>query len=125
LLLTFLGRIGINQGAWYPYATGGLAVARVNYANTFVDTLFAPGCTTCTDSISQTKTGFAVGGGAEWAVSQHWLLRGEYLFIDVNAISGSSPTFVNPGAPAFFASFNNSASFKSDEIVRLALSYKF
>jgi outer membrane immunogenic protein len=124
-LLTFLGRVGIDQGVWYPYVTGGAAVTRVNYSNTFVDNVFSPGCTTCTASIEQTKTGVAVGAGAEWLVSAHWLLRAEYLFVDLGSLSGSSPAFYNTAFPAFTASFNDKVTFNSQQIARLALSYKF
>ena len=77
-LMTFLGRVGYNMGAWYPYVTGGLAVAHLKYTANFVDTFYP---TNNTFSFNEYKPGWALGGGAEWRFAQHWLVRGEYLYM--------------------------------------------
>jgi outer membrane immunogenic protein len=64
------------------YATGGPSWMKVQ------ETAFCTGATSpaCTFSLAETHThtvaGFTVGGGLEWKVAQHFLLRGEYRFSD-------------------------------------------
>lgn len=59
------------------YATGGLAYAHVkshmNYAG-------------FESSVSKTKTGYTVGGGAEYAFDNNWSLKTEYLYTDLGKI---------------------------------------
>jgi len=125
-LATFLGRVGYNMGAWYPYVTGGLAVANLKYNATYIDT-FYPSVSTV--SLSQTKAGWALGGGAEWRVAQHWLLRGEYLYLHFDSISGNGAISCTAGVgfcgiPANNTTFAYSAKF-TENIGRLALSYQW
>lgn len=100
------------------YATGGVAWGRFGYAATarrtdlgyFAQTEFAA-----------TSTGFVVGGGLDYALSQHWTLRGEYLFYRFGSQSATASA-----APAFT---NFPTSFTWDKtnlnVARAALSYKF
>jgi opacity protein-like surface antigen len=121
-LFTMLARVGFDMGAWYPYVTGGLAVANLKYTNTFTDTTFAAGCGTCVASLSQVRAGVAGGGGLEWRFDNHWSLRGEYLYVLFNDVNGTSTAA--PGIPPGTATFTHKATF-SENIGRAALSYKF
>lgn len=121
-LFTFLGRLGYDMGAWYPYVTGGLAVSDLKYGFNYTDTFFAPGCP-CAASFSQTKIGAAVGAGLAWKLGSNWTLRGEYLYIafeDLDATSTLKGGPIDPGT----ASFAHTAKF-SENIARLALDYQF
>ena len=125
-LATLLGRVGYNMGAWYPYVTGGLAVAALKYNATYIDT-FYPSVSTV--SLSQTKPGFALGGGVEWRVAQHWLLRGEYLYMQFENVSGNGQIACTPGVgncvgAGFSTTFNYSVRF-TENVGRLALSYQW
>lgn len=125
-LATFLGRVGYNMGAWYPYVTGGLAVATLKYNATYIDT-FYPSVSTV--SLSQTKPGYALGGGVEWRVAQHWLLRGEYLYMHFENVSGNGQIACTPGVgncvgAGFSTTFNYSVRF-TENVARLALSYQW
>jgi opacity protein-like surface antigen len=75
-LFTFLGRVGVGMGTWYPYLTGGLAVTHEKYSANFLNTFYP---TNNTFTFDGTTAGWALGAGAEFRVSDHWLLRGEYL----------------------------------------------
>ena len=71
------------------YATGGLAYGDVSYsANAFGPINGYPA------SLSNTKVGWALGGGVEYAVSKCWTVKAEYLYMDLgseSAIAGSIP----------------------------------
>jgi outer membrane immunogenic protein len=135
-LLTFMMRAGFDWGAWYPYATGGAAVASLKYTNSFTDMIYCPGgfaggtMPSCplAGSFKQVAPGLAFGGGLEWRWGDHWSLRGEFLHIvfadDVTGTT-ASPS-VPPVAPplTFFGIWNHKASFE-ENIVRGFISYRF
>jgi outer membrane immunogenic protein len=118
-LFTFLARAGFDMGGWYPYVTGGLAVADLKFNGTFVDSFFDPGKGLV--SINQARAGFAVGGGAEWRFNSHWSMRGEYLYMVFDGISGTLPV-AQSLFPGNIANLNHSVKF-TENIARAALSY--
>jgi outer membrane immunogenic protein len=121
-LFTFLGRIGYDMGAWYPYITGGLAVADLKYGFNYTDVFFAAGCP-CAAAFSQTKLGGAVGAGLAWKLSSNWSLRGEYLYIAFEDLNASSRLVGGPIDPGT-ANFSHTAKF-SESIARVSLDYRF
>jgi hemoglobin/transferrin/lactoferrin receptor protein len=88
-LSTVRGRLGYGiSDRLMVYATGGVAFMRQSEDRTqYVGAksypgLFSPVNTTVaafTENASITRTGFAIGGGAEFALSDAWSLKGEYL----------------------------------------------
>jgi hemoglobin/transferrin/lactoferrin receptor protein len=86
---TVRGRLGYGfSDRLMVYATGGVAFMRQNEERTqFVGAksaagLFSPVNMTVaafTESASVTRTGFAIGGGAEFALGSAWSLKGEYM----------------------------------------------
>jgi outer membrane immunogenic protein len=122
-LALFTARVGWNMGNWYPYITGGLAVADFKYASSYSDNngpgWFGAG------SFEQVKTGPTVGGGLEWRFDNHWSLRGEYLYVSFSRLSNGTYSIFNTAfAPPNGGSFGFSPKF-SESIARAALSYKF
>jgi iron complex outermembrane receptor protein len=92
------GRAGYAFGRLLPYVTGGVAVghfgtqsdlAAVNNANFFFDGFATHGLQWTT------RVGWTVGGGAEWAVSDHWSIRGEYRYSEFGSVS-DTPTVFSP-----------------------------
>jgi outer membrane immunogenic protein len=125
-LATFLGRVGVDMGNWYPYITGGAALAHLKYRANFIDTFYP---TNNTFNFSRDALGWALGGGAEARFAQHWLIRAEYLHMDFAHVSGVGTIACAAGvgncsAVANSVSFAFNAKFKED-IARVALSYKF
>jgi len=119
-LFTFLGRVGFDLGAWYPYATVGLAVSELKYSSNFSDAIgglsgFA---------VTAVKPGIAAGGGIEWRWDNHWSLRGEYLYIEFSDLHGFSNVTGPASPPGSFTTLTQKATF-SENIGRAALSYKF
>ncbi|MGA9599125.1 MAG: TonB-dependent siderophore receptor, partial [Methylocystis sp.] len=93
------GRAGYAFGRLLPYVTGGLAIghfgtqselATVNNANFFYSGYATHGLDWTT------RLGWTVGGGAEWAVSDHWSIRGEYRYSEFGSVS-DTPTVALPG----------------------------
>jgi outer membrane immunogenic protein len=122
-LFTGRGRLGFATGKLLVYGTGGLAAANFSYKALFTDT-FATAHENA--SVSQKRKGFIGGGGTEFRMSQHWSLKGEYLFADF----GQGQT-VSSNLTAFTPSINfpsNQFTHNADltaRIFRSGLNYRF
>jgi outer membrane immunogenic protein len=122
---TLRGRLGYAVAPTFlPYVTGGLAWGVVKNTVTVSGTHYdigggLPGTVISSFNNSNSSTdwlfGFAVGGGAEWMIAPRWIVRGEYLYIN---LSGKSHTLVVPGIAASNTDFDA-------HIARVALNYKF
>ena len=121
-LSSLRGRVGyLVMPNLLAYGTGGVAWARFDYtANNFNGPGGGGGYVTST-AFSQTQTGFAAGGGFEWAWTTHWLLRGEYLYYQFN--NGPSVIATTPAFPTFPSNYVWSRT--KVNVARLGLSYKF
>jgi outer membrane immunogenic protein len=117
-LASFRGRVGLlATPSFMLYATGGLAIADIDHNGRFNNN----GLTYLANvSLNETKTGWVAGAGAEWALSQNWLLRGEYLYYQFD---GASALFNSAAFPTFPIRF----SWGETQIhtLRAGLSYKF
>ena len=81
---TVRGRVGYAYDRVLFYATGGFAYGQSEHR---VDMLGAAsaGNLQFSGTSSQLKTGYAVGAGVEYAVTNNWTVRGEYLFYDLGS----------------------------------------
>ena len=122
------GKLGFT--GWFNntmlYATGGAAWANVEYA---AQTTILPPLAvafsnfTASTSFNTVKSGWVIGGGAEWMATNNILLRAEYLYYGINnAATGSAPFFPPVAAPTSTA---YSWSRDNIQVFRLAGSYKF
>jgi len=68
------GRVGYSFGNILPYFTAGLAIGR------FEDDHEGDG--NPEDIVTETLTGYAVGGGVEWGATENLIVRAEYIFSD-------------------------------------------
>lgn len=82
-LFTARGRIGWAERNVLIYATGGLALTRLTVANSYWD--FVTGSESA--SRSELKAGLTVGSGVEYALDNHWTIKGEYLFVYFDDVS--------------------------------------
>ena len=71
---TLRSRVGVAYGRWLAFATGGLAYTTINHSGAGVTGV------TGTYSGSDSKTGYAAGGGIEWAFMDRWSAKAEYLY---------------------------------------------
>lgn len=86
------GRLGIAWDRWLVYATGGAAFAGIT--NSYNTVQFGGN----TDSISKTRTGWTVGGGIAYAVTNNWSVGVEYRYSDFGSYVDRSAngTFLPP-----------------------------
>ncbi len=94
---TVRGRLGYAFGRVLPYVTGGLA-----YGNNSIDNFGW--------SQSKTNVGWTAGAGIEYALTDHWTAKTEYLYTDL----GSS-FYDNLGANAG----------ATTQTARIGVNYKF
>ena len=95
------------------YATGGFAAAGVEADVT------PPGVATVTET--QTRWGWTVGGGGEYAFTNNWSIKAEYLFVQLQNASYFATPVPTPAGPVVTRGnvpLNNN-------IVRAGLNYKF
>jgi outer membrane immunogenic protein len=137
------GRLGwIVNPAWLVYATGGVAWASMNQqANATCPVgvglcVFTTGLAGAPLQLTNTQTGYVVGGGVEWQMPAtalgQWRARAEYLYYGFNnADSGSSNFIGTNGSPNVCVSVpsNCNAHYTFGNIniqtVRFGLSYAF
>src|SRR4029077_14993467 len=72
-IATLRGRFGYAFDHWLVYGTGGFAWSQARLTET-------PGVTNPQDTILLTRTGWALGLGAELAIAPNWSARVEYLY---------------------------------------------
>jgi outer membrane immunogenic protein len=114
---TLRGRLGIAGSHWLIYATGGWAFGHVK-SSTFVQ--FSQDGDTYTSSFSDTLSGWAGGGGFEYAIHNNWTVKGEVLVIDLGKVSYESPErTIYPG-------YSYATHLDLNEVVaRVGVNYKF
>ena len=129
---TFRGRVGFTPAdRWLVYATGGLAVGEIDQTLSGGPVGGPAGFIA---SNTTTRAGFAVGGGVETYIFDHWSIKVEYLFLGFGNVG-----FSGTGVPVVTAVFTNprietitttttTSSLSSrigDNIVRVGVNYHF
>jgi outer membrane immunogenic protein len=100
-------RLGVAFDRVLLYATGGAEFAGFR---TTVSGIFS-------DQSSQTRTGWTVGGGLEYAITPNWLLRAEYRYADFGSFTQATPFTFGPGSSV--------SHHETENAVRAGVSYKF
>lgn len=130
---TLRARLGVLlQPNVLLYGTGGLAYGHLSAD--YTAGLVGIGSGVLSDD--KTKAGWVLGGGVEGLIGPNWLLRAEYLYMDlgdVGSTSGSSTTTViippfgnQPFTTVIDTTANAAVQTKfTDQIFRVGLSYKF
>jgi outer membrane immunogenic protein len=114
---TVRGRGGIAFDRFLVYGTGGVAFGSTNLPTTAVATVAGiPGFFTTANG-NNTRVGYAVGAGVEYAFLNNWSVKVEYLFTDLGRnnrsyLLGTGPGFTVTGR-------------EQNHIVRAGLNYKF
>ncbi|MGZ8251410.1 MAG: outer membrane protein [Methylophilaceae bacterium] len=114
-------RLGYTQENWLAYVTGGAALTRVKLATSFSDNfqLGASG----QGSESETKAGWTLGAGGEYALFGDWTIRGEYLYANFGSIDNSS-VVTNPSNPGLGNTIRDSIDFRTHTL-SIGLVYRF
>lgn len=117
-----LGFTPVNR--FLVYATGGLAYGDVRSTTSVVGVQNA--ALSWNGSKSETKVGYTIGAGAEYALTNNWTLKGEYLYYDLGK---SNVAATGNGAVRSIAALNGvdylSRVETKGHIVRAGVNYKF
>lgn len=100
-------RFGVNYERWLPYVAGGLSVARAKDTFTEQDAIILAGF-----EQTDTRIGFTIGAGVDYALTNNLLLRAEYRYADY-------------GKRTFGGDDDNARVKLTTNNVRLGIAYKF
>jgi outer membrane immunogenic protein len=117
------GRIGIAWDRFLLFGEGGVAVTSFN--TTYIDTTgFFTGIPGTNTTISNTRAGFTVGGGLEYAVTDNWSVQAEYRHSKFGRVSDfpyANPNiFVLPPGGFFVVQH-----WPTEDQVQVGVSYRF
>ena len=123
-LYTLRGRIGVLVAPnLMGYATGGLAVTRLTVSDSFADSVFAPPGASENASTSKVKTGWTVGGGLEWALTNNWSVKVEYLYLNFGDVTATG-TITNQYPPGYSQGISTSSDLTA-QVARIGVNRKF
>jgi outer membrane immunogenic protein len=106
-LATIRGRVGYSFDRFMPYVTGGLAIGNIKATYPTLST------------VDETKVGWTVGTGVEFAFAPQWTAKVEYLYVDLGEVT------CGVGSACYFgATANNKVDFHAN-IVRGGVNYRF
>jgi opacity protein-like surface antigen len=114
-------RLGYAQADWLAYVTGGAAVAQIKVKTSFSDdyVLGASG----QGSNSETKVGWILGAGGEYAMNKNWSIRGEYLYSDFGSVDAKA-VVTNPFFPSLSNTLSSSVKLKT-QVLSIGMVYRF
>ena len=107
---TVRGRIGLGYDNWLPYITGGFAYGGMKAG---LGTSAPPSGL----SASGTRTGWTLGTGIEYAFTNHWSVKAEYLYIQLGDLFYDTAQLCN--------SLSCTAMHNNFNLVRLGVNYRF
>jgi outer membrane immunogenic protein len=117
-LSTVRARLGVTFDRALFYVTGGLAIGTIKTTDSFG---FVSGTIVAATNNTTTRAGGTVGGGFEYAFTDNWSAKVEYLYVNLGSFDTSIPSCLgcNPGSDItvhrkYF-----------DNIARVGLNYKF
>ncbi|NVO17387.1 MAG: carbohydrate porin [Rhodoplanes sp.] len=84
-IATVRGRVGYAFDRWMLYGTGGFLVSQARLTEN-------PGVAAPVDKLTPTRTGWAAGIGAEFAVTKDWSARLEYLYDHIGGVQAAFPS---------------------------------
>jgi opacity protein-like surface antigen len=116
---TVRGRVGVVNGPWLLYGTGGIAFTHVNWTDTSTGSVLLAGDLVDPSSSSNSGggllTGVALGAGVEYMLTSKWIGRVEYLFEDFGSVS----------VPFGFVTQTGTLDLRDVTKIRFGVSYKF
>jgi outer membrane immunogenic protein len=130
-LATVRGRLGYAVNNWLFFVTGGAAFTDLRGKFAFSDTWDNKARNASESaSFSDTKTGYAIGGGVEAGLWGNWSVKGEYLYANFGTVSATS-TNLTAFSPLLLPQtafpsnvFTHSFDLKAN-IARAVLNYRF
>jgi outer membrane immunogenic protein len=127
-MATVRARLGWAMDRTLIYATGGAAFADMQFSRS-QNWSFADGCAivgglnSCHNGSASNNVGWTAGGGIEYALTNNWILRAEYLYADFGKVkfttANSGPGFA--GAPQTITHSDRNTV----QLARIGVDYKF
>ncbi len=114
-------RIGIAADRNLAYITGGVAFTEASYTQSYADSIAPPDTRAGTATGSKFLTGWTVGAGWEYAWTDHWTFKAEYLFAMFGTTNASGVITDTAGKSNPLL---GSADLKM-QIIRAGVNYKF
>ncbi|ARN83477.1 hypothetical protein B1812_07630 [Methylocystis bryophila] len=130
---TLRGRVGlVLKPTVLAYVTGGLAYGGVSFSSrgmsdVMTATSALAGVGFGGSSLSDTKAGYALGGGVEWAFLPNWSLKAEYLYYNLGTYTSHAPhleMLLATGAAASNTAGVDSLTFDG-HVLRTGVNYHF
>lgn len=123
-LASIRGRAGYVHGSWLLYATAGGAWGGLQQSAT--QSLNAPGVSVIWPfSSSTTASGWVAGAGVEHVLSNHWTMRGEYLYYSLTGTTGNALPMISGSVVVPGNFFADTFARTTIQTARLGISYKF
>lgn len=122
---TLRARAGFAADRFLPYVTGGLAWGTTEHmlgcdrARVALTNGCAANGGAFETSKSDTSFGWVIGAGIEYAITEDWTIRGEYLY---NDLGENEVTLVDPNYPAAISKRKFDTHFST---VRIGVNYLF
>ena len=108
---TLTGRLGVTWDQTLVYAKGGAAWGHFKYEND------CPACLSPNYSTSETRSGWTMGGGIEYALGNNWSVKAEYDYLDFGT---KTLTFTGIPGDTFTQDIANRV-----QIVQVGANYRF
>jgi len=127
--LDYLGTLRLRAGyapfdRWLVFGTGGLAYGGVRTSESV--TMNGAPANQWNGASDQVRTGYAFGGGLEYAWSQSIILRGEYLYYNLGSTNiATTPSASAQANPALAGLVYVTKTTVAGSILRLGVDYKF
>jgi outer membrane immunogenic protein len=133
---TARARLGYAVDKWLFYVTGGGAWVKIDSSEFCVNNPTVPIVGTTVDSCqgplasavlqSDTRTGWTIGAGVEYALPYNWSIRSEYLFIRIPSYTTFTPGVGNGLAVTnTFLPGNLTVANIDNHVWRAGLTYRF
>lgn len=116
-LMTARGRVGWTFNNMLLYGTAGFAVGHQTFSQSIA--ILPP--FVVTNSGSDTRIGWTVGAGAEYALNPDWSVKAEYLYVDL----GKPPASTGTISPAFAGVYDQTSAHLAFSIARLGINRRF
>ena len=120
-LVTARGKLGLSGWGWFGdksmvYVTGGAAWAKIDTSEFLVGNQTGTG-----HQESNTRTGWTVGAGYEYALGYGWSIKGEYLYVKFDDYT----TFTQPPFGGAGLNIAPRSVKLYDNVIRAGMNYKF